>query len=471
MAIIRNPVTVIQEGETYSGSYTVTENGVVPCSNKRMLSDLTVEVSGGGSGAELNIAYSDTPPIDTSKLWVKQATPAAKVIAKQNIAGFVLEANTETMSATTNSSPTCCAVMGTDIYAISGKRIDKYDTLTDTTTAMSAKFATILEYTSCAAVGTDIYVFGGNTTTSIRKYDTLTDTTTAMSAKLVSTFYGTSCAAVGTDIYIFGGRNNISTSSICYNTIQKYDTLANTTTTMSAKLASDVDGTSCATVGTDIYIFGGSKSSTYYDTIQKYDTLTDTRTTMSATLAFAGSYTSCAAVGTDIYIFGGSKSSTYYNAIQKYDTLTDTITTMSAKLANAAYRTSCAAVGTDIYIFGGYSGDWLKTIQCLIIELSLTQNNLLLTSIYNGKEFKLVNSDTAEISFNANNAYIGNSENKAEFVDAYVYTNGVWVNVNTDEELPTYTTEANDYGETAIAQAYTTEENEYGQTAILTYGG
>ena len=338
MAIIRNPVTVIQEGETYSGSYTVTENGVVPCSNKRMLSDLTVEVSGGGSGAELNIAYSDTPPIDTGKLWVKQATPAAKVIAKQNIAGFVLEANTETMSATTNSSPTCCAVMGTDIYAISGKRIDKYDTLTDTTTAMSAEFATVLEYTSCAAVGTDIYVFGGNTTTSIRKYDTLTDTITAMSAKLVSTFYGTSCAAVGTDIYIFGGRNKISTSS------------------------------------------------------------------------------------------------TYYNAIQKYDTLTDTTTTMSAKLANAAYRTSCAAVGTDIYIFGGYgSSGYLNTIQRLMIELSLTQNNLLLTSIYSGKEFKLANSDTAEISFNANNAYIGNSENKAEFVDAYVYTKGVWVNVNRGE--------------------------------------
>ena len=145
---------------------------------------------------------------------------------------------------------------------------------------------------------------------------------------------------------------------------------------------------------------------------------------------------------------------------------------MSAKLANAAYRTSCAAVGTDIYIFGGYgSSGYLNTIQRLMIELSLTQNNLLLTSIYSGKEFKLANSDTAEISFNANNAYIGNSENKAEFVDAYVYTNGVWVNVNTGEELPTYTTEANDYGETAIAQAYTTEENEYGQTAILTYGG
>lgn len=68
MAIIRNPVTVVQEGgsagerdysteanaygETaiievpteYTGSYTITENGTVPCSGKKMTADLSVNV-------------------------------------------------------------------------------------------------------------------------------------------------------------------------------------------------------------------------------------------------------------------------------------------------------------------------------------------------------------------------------------------------------------------------------------------
>ena len=301
---------------------------------------------------------------------------------------------------------------------------------------------------------------------------------TTMSATLANGVYGTSCAAVGTDIYIFGGIKYVNSAYSDYNTIQKYNTLTGTRTTMSATLTDAMYGTSCAAVGTDIYIFGGRKQlqsgNTYYNTIQKYNTLTGTRTTMSATLTAAMYSTSCAAVGTDIYIFGGyiQNSGTYYNTIQKYDTLTGTRTTMSATLTDAMYGTSCAAVGTDIYIFGGRnSSNSLNTIQRLMIELSLTQNNLLLTSIYSGKEFKLVNSDTAEICFNVNNAYIGNSENKAEFVDAYVYANGAWVNVNTGEELLPYTTQENDYRTTVIAEAYMSENNDYGQTAILTYGG
>lgn len=71
MAIIRNPITVVQEcgsvgerdysteanayGETaiievpteYTGSYTITENGTVPCSGKKMTADLSVDVESG----------------------------------------------------------------------------------------------------------------------------------------------------------------------------------------------------------------------------------------------------------------------------------------------------------------------------------------------------------------------------------------------------------------------------------------
>ena len=482
MPIISNPLTIVQAGENiedYSGPYTVTENGIVPCSNKRMLSDLTVEVAGGNS-AELNITYSDTPPSDTGKLWVKQSAPAAKVIAKQNIAGFVLGTSTEVMSATLFSkmSSTSCAAVGTDIYIFGGygnKRyntIQKYDTVTGICSTLEATLSVSMEGTSCAAVGTDIYIFGGNGITeynTIQKYDTVTGTYSTLEATLSAGMTRTSCAAVGTDIYIFGGEKSGGTN---YNIIQKYDTKTGTCITLEATLSADMTRTSCAAVGTDIYIFGGSNSNTYYNTIQKYDTITGIRSTMSATLFSKMSSTSCAAVGTDIYIFGGNYGITEYNTIQKYDTVTGICSTLEATLSVSMEGTSCAAVGTDIYIFGGHGITYYNTIQRLIIrELSLTQNNLLLMSTDNGKEFKLLDSDTAEISFNVNNAYIGNNENKAEFIDAYLNIDGAWVNVNTGEPLPLYTTEANDYGETAIAQAYTTEANDYGQTAILTYGG
>ena len=186
------------------------------------------------------------------------------------------------------------------------------------------------------------------------------------------------------------------------------------------RATTSVSPVSCAVVGTDIYLLGGTR-------IQKYDTLTDSCTVMSATLTYTNNR-QCVAVGTDIYTI------TVAN-IQKYDILTDTLTEMPAQLSTAAIGACCAAVGTNIYVFGGNTGSsYSKAIQRLMLELSLAQNNLLLTSIYNGKEFKLVDDDTAEISFNVNNAFIGNSENKAEFVDAYIYIDGAWVNVNTGEE-------------------------------------
>lgn len=155
----------------------------------------------------------------------------------------------------------------------------------------------------------------------------------------------TSAAAVGTNAYIFGGSKSSSSS---WPFIYKYDALANTFTKLSTQLPRGLDDTSAASVGTNIYVFGGSAGDTKVNTIYKYDTLTDTITTMSTVLPERRASSQAITMGTDIYVIVGS-------AIYKYDTTTDSIITMPSTMPEPVASHSSEAMGTDIYTFGGIS--------------------------------------------------------------------------------------------------------------------
>ena len=167
--IVDVPEPVLQEKE-------ITENGeYTPDSGNDGFSKVTVNVA---SGAELNIAYGDTAPQDTSKLWVNGAEPS-KVIA-------------------------------------TNKELEKVETIS----TLSATLPNTMSRTSCASVGKYIYVFGGISSSNyntILKFDTTTETINTLSATLPNTMSDTSCALVGSNIYIFGGYNGSY-----YNTILKF---------------------------------------------------------------------------------------------------------------------------------------------------------------------------------------------------------------------------------------------------------
>ena len=94
----------------------------------------------------------------------------------------------------------------------------------------------------------------------------------------------------------------------------------------------------------------------------------------------------------------------------------------------------CAGVGTKIYLFGG-SGNQ-STIKEFIIDFPLTSGNILAQQDYNENIFTIVKPPT-KVTIGVKNVYKGNSNNVAEFVDAYLFDGAKWVNINTGATVQT----------------------------------
>ena len=119
-------------------------------------------------GAELNLAFGDTAPEDTSKLWIKAArTPSVTVdYNPDNTVETVSSLSTVLPAATGESSG---AVVGTKCYLFGGKNsgnspintIREFDTETETISTLSATLPTAAAEIGCCVVGTKIYLFGG----------------------------------------------------------------------------------------------------------------------------------------------------------------------------------------------------------------------------------------------------------------------------------------------------------------------
>ena len=138
--------------------------GVTVPSNDR-IDEYSTYISQISSGASLNIAYGNTAPSDTSKLWIKGNEPEEMTITTQQL-----------LSTLSTKLPTAAYGIGT------------------------------------AAVGTKIYLFGGSRTSgslnTIQVFDTTNNTISTLPTTLPTAAYGIGTAAVGTKIYLFGGSGS-----------------------------------------------------------------------------------------------------------------------------------------------------------------------------------------------------------------------------------------------------------------------
>ena len=232
-----------------------------------------------GGGSELNIAYGNTAPEDTSKLWIKSEEP-------NNISFPVLWKPEQIVEGITDTGKT---------------------------------LPTAANYIATATVGTKIYLLGGysrnGSVKTIQVFDTTNNTIQILSTTLPQAMYAMGIAAVGNKIYLFGGQTNNNSR---LDTIRVFDTSNNTIQTLSRTLSQSTDGINAAAVGNKIYLFGGKPNNTsYLNKIQVFDTSNNTIQTLSTTLPQAASGIGTAAVGTKIYLFGGIGSS-YLNTINLF---------------------------------------------------------------------------------------------------------------------------------------------------------
>jgi len=134
-------------------------------------------------------------------------------------------------------------------------------------------------------------------------------------------------------IYHFGGVNSTPAGT---DTILKYDAAADTISTQSATLPQTLSGASTATVGGEVFTFGGFTNGVRTDDVFIYDPSTDTISATGDKLPVNLEATSAAAVDGKAYIFGGIDSNdNLHDSIFEYDPSTNTISTQSATLPTA----------------------------------------------------------------------------------------------------------------------------------------
>jgi N-acetylneuraminic acid mutarotase len=388
-----------------------------------------------------NIAYGETAPEDTSKLWVKCEEPSSvEVTSKVIVTDNELDSGIGVLPVKP-FSPAYAAV-GSNIYIFGGydsntssniSPVIMYDSETNNVTTLSTTLPIAATSIAAAAVGTKIYLFGGyyyNKDTStgvnlgtINVFDTTDNTITTLSTTLKSSAYDIAAAAVGTKIYLFGGHIYSSYGNGSWlSSITVFDTETKSISTLNTSIPVEICGLAAAAVGTKIYLFGGTcYGRTWVTNSQKYifvfDTEDNSIRTSSTSLPTYAHYIGAAAISTKIYLFGGhnSVSGGYLTTINEFDCETELITTLNTSLPYGLYSMAVAPIGTKIYILGGNDSD---EIHEFVVKLPLATNTLLLEASGTKNMFNLMANSAINVEVGINNVYIGDSEGYAEKVPA-----------------------------------------------------
>lgn len=299
--------------------------------------------------------------------------------------------------------------------------IYKYDINTNAITKIKNSD---LKYGCGTIVGNKMYIFGGtkdDNKTMIIDLDTLEYT----NDRIGGVFYyeGQCCASIGTDIYVFGGRYQNSGYYYC-NKINKIDTLTNTCSVLSTTTSEYIYGACCASIGNCIYIFGSAETN-YGKYIYKFNSLDGSITRLSVSLPIDVKYYPCVTYGKLIYIFAGKNIIIFDSENETCEYLT------SVSSVSFEYSEACI-FGNNVYLLGGYYQNYNYTYN---ITFDLPANNVDIFIDNSSKfNFDLI---TDQVTIPIKNVYIGDSNNTAKLANAYLYdeTQTAWVNVNTGEVL------------------------------------
>ena len=394
---------------------------------------VNVEKAPSESTTIFNIAYGETAPEDTSKLWIKANEPA-NVSVGSDIDGVESIGYLDYTLPVSLSGVIRCVKVANNVYIFGGSsNIYKYNMETKEISTTSATY-NFYNRVSVTTVGTKIYLFGGITSLDgygtrcqdITIFDTETDQILASYGILPKYFNGMGCVAVGTKIYLFGGTDTTSPTSSKYifNTIYVFDTDTNSLTTLTNTLPFACYEMTCSLVGNKIYLFGGSILGGYTDTIIVFDIETKNVTTLDTKLPTACSLTGCGVIGTKVYLFGGRGASSL-DTINVFDTNTETVTTLDTTLPIVSSSMGTVTNGNKIYLFGGTNDT--NSIKVFTLTHELANGDIEIQSGLLKNKFNLINTENNKVEISVENVYIGNTNNEAELCEAYLHNGTEWV--------------------------------------------
>lgn len=388
--------------------------------------------SGGGSGggAELNIAYGDTPPEDTTKLWVKTSeVENIEVVTSSPLGDENYSVSTLKTVLPANFGGIAAASVGSKIYLFGGMNYDTFkntneirvfDPQNNTVKTLSATVPTAANGLYVFADGENIYI-AGDGTTAIHVFNTNIETISTLSSGLGIVSKKAANGIMDGVIYLLGGMVD---GSVNYR-IYKFNTKTGTFATSKASFQSSIYGMGCASVGRKMYLFGGNQNGEI-TTIRVFNTENETLSTLSTKLPRASIDISAVALGDKIYLLGGMQNSIYSSSIQVFDTRDNSLKEMSVALPVGLRNSGVAAFGEKIYLFGGGTSgstavDTINVFSNTPI-FDLTKNHLLVVGS--------INIDTTEptpsITIVANDVYVGTENNESEKVQTAFFNGEEW---------------------------------------------
>jgi N-acetylneuraminic acid mutarotase len=408
--------------------------------------------SGGVGTAELNIAYGNTPPGDTGKLWVKSEHPERVSITWAGLGAGSEIADAGAMLPVVTSRMSSVAV-GEKIYLFGGRTIEKayldtihvYNTATGLLTTLDVKLPCPRASAGCALVGKKIYLFGGTekktpdatavTTTTILVFDTETELLTTLDAVLPVAHDSPCCGVMDKDIYIFMGLD-----TYIFNT-------ENGTFRSGAKFPRELHYSTAVKYGKKFYIISGGSKHVYMEGrehIYVYDTETAYLSEAPVQLPAGGIGPVTAAIGNMAYMFGGEyREDLKYkkmDTIYAVDLEAMTVTTIEFRLPVAMAYATAAVVGMTVYIFGGDAqlwdlrdGDTGTGCRKSILEFSentpLPSGAMKIRTCADKNMVKLVKTDSNIIESGVGGVYLGNADGIAEIVPAAIHDGTSWVEI------------------------------------------
>ena len=255
-------------------------------------------------------------------------------------------------------------LIGSKIYIVDRASIRVYDTENETFEANDIKLPNTLACRGVAAVGTKIYLFGGIDPDELLSYeisvfDTEDRTVSRLNTPLPHPYHSMITCVVGNKIYLIGGyMNKLSSdySELNCQEVNVFDCDTEVITTLDSKLSPWRTDVAAVSIGTKIYLFGGSGKNT--NCIDIYDTVNDRFYRSSAVFPSEQSNMAAAVAGDKVYLFGGNG---YYteapkNSIIIYDVNTDVLEVSSSIMPFYLTKIVAHAVGDRIYLLGGIGG-------------------------------------------------------------------------------------------------------------------
>lgn len=440
----------------------------------------------GGGGVKLNIDYGTNPPSDTTKLWVPRATAPSSVEAKYEFkfGNEQLAVDNYNYIPTQDVSMYGSYQIGDYIYHYiwgnnSNGYFQRYDMnsgtwekLTTPTNSTGVTYPYVWQYGGLV-VENKLYMFGGRQSSTtylgtVYEYDADTNTLTRAAATsnfsmALGTWIKAGDVAYGFACFTSGG----------YNRVAKYDFTTKEITDASGEFTFDTTRT--VPTSREYYPFNAgngvfyllplehSLSSNSTTPLLKVDLGAKTVATYSTvgslfpTLQWISGSTSynlhsfnfkgagIVQVGSTGYIFGGlcyysgTRSSPY---IFKIDISSNGLTVsnldtylFSTYTSNLFYR-AAGLLDNKIHIVQYYSQTTdtsYRNNQTLTLYSPLDSNKLFLQTGFGNNKFNIVNDNKAKVEIAINNAFIGNSENKADETDAFLYNtdDSKWENIKT----------------------------------------